>query len=197
MKDLYLSNSIINNYIYLIHKYLDDDISQSCTLHFNTDLKVLNFMIDAMGPDGLITVVDNKVTYRLSSFEEEALDFGLDFIDTPMYERIGAFRNQYDFITVSDVINTVNDKKWQATLENLCFYLKPGGLCVIHSSVTPIKTTEFKTHSLGVWKAIVNKTADCKIIETLPLDSLNFLDNYYFTDLIVVRKNEKYKTDSF
>lgn len=83
----------------------------------------------------------------------------VDVLQLDISDRVGAFHEQYNVINAIGVMfHLVDDDLWQAAVENLCFYLKPGGSLIVGGDFTETKRISHhrKVRSLGVWKAMVS-----------------------------------------
>jgi len=184
----YNQNALENVVISELMSAYGDDVYEKCFLDTSSTSYWVNFYL-VFFKANLVTVV-TKDTYIRETVANiyKTLDT-VDVLTLDLHERVGIFEDQYDIITSFGVVDTlVNDAKWQKTLENLCFYLKPGGIMLVSGDFTNNSQTHpnIKTRSRSLWAALLHNnrcTIEKMITDELFMGAIR-------GNVLVIRKNE-------
>ena len=165
-----------------------EDIHEKCFLETSSTAHWVNFYLAFFRASLVTMVTRNTHIVESVSNRYKTLD-AVDVLALCIEDRIGIFESQYDVISSFGLMDTmVDDKRWQRSLENLCFYLKPGGILLTSGDFTRTERTHqhMKTRSKAMWSAII-RNCGCS------LDKL--IVNEFFMgamrgNVLVIRKNE-------
>ena len=179
LKTKFINNTLENIIINTMLKSNSEDIYDKCVLDVGLGYNLLDFYLDYLNAS-LVTVITAKD--NLAAFIQYPQ---IDVLKLNLSERVGAFSSQFDLVNAYGTFNFIHsDSDWQTILENLLFYIRPGGFCLINGSFP--KITEDNCRSKGVWKAVLAKCG-CSILSMTDYS----LDYFDITEKIMVVKKCK------
>ncbi len=173
-------SEIVNNY--------GEDVYEKCFLETSSTPHWVNFYLTFFRANLVTMVTRDKYIVESVRNRYKTLD-GIDVLTLDIEDRIGVFESQYDIITSFGLMDTlVGYKRWQRSLENLCFYLKPGGMLLASGDFTRTEHTHqsIKTRSKAMWVAIAHNnrcTIDKIILNELFMGTMR-------GNVLVIKKNE-------
>jgi len=182
-KKKFVHNLLENVIISEMLKEFGEDLYDKCIMDVSFGCNLHDFYLNHLQAS-LVTS-----TSLPDSEVDTLLDYRLDVLNLDLHDRVGAFSSQYDIVVAYDTFNVyLSDINWQATLENLLFYIKPGGLCIVNGTFPTITLDDsIRSRSKGVWRALIKK-CNCSIITLLDNSS-----NYFFVNdkIMVIQKCKK------
>lgn len=181
----FVNNMFENIIISEMFKAYDTGLYDKCFMDVSLSDDLLSLYLDTLQAS-LVTLIrkpENLSKYGLITSDIEQLDV----LSLDLEDRVGAFKEQYNIIVAFNSLALYNnDRTWQTCVENLLYYLKPGGLCFVNGTFLDNKCVinEKKFRSKGLWKAIV-KHCNCSISDIIE----NPLVSFYKDDkIMVIRK---------
>ncbi len=190
MYEMKYTTNVIENIIITAILNVSDELQGKCIMDISKNSHWVDFYLCYLKPTLLTCIGSMDPLSSLLSSKYSSNDI-VDVLDLKTYDRIGIFEEQYDLVTdfMPFFLRIEDDRLWQRYIENMCFYLKPGGLFIVTGDFTRTYTSEYygKLRSEGIWKAIVGN-CNCSVV--------NVIDNYIkgltneVSNIMVIKKNE-------
>jgi len=182
----FMNNMFENIIVTSMHNIYNEDIYDKCFMDISTSDHFVDFYLNYLHASLVTSICDskdhrgvsNKQVAELRKYKYNALN-QVDNLIYDLDEQIGAFKGQYDIVVAFDILNYyTNNHLWQMVVENILFYLKPGGLCFINGAFDDNKVIKYGQNfrSNGVWRALVNKCG-CSIVSIEESPSTIFCKN--------------------
>ena len=159
----YYQNMLENACLKAMHEHFAGDFRHKCVMGIDLDFRSSEFFLF----NCMATICTCLGTHKPKLIDNPRFDF----LENTLYSKVGVFEDQYDVVYVdSDLSMFSDDSQWQNAVENLCFYLKVGGLLFIPGNFdsTKVVSKYIKTRSLNIWKVIINNCG-CSV-EKIVLD---------------------------
>lgn len=183
---MFIFRNAAENIIYSYTTTSVGELIDGCIL-ITTPFPKFDFYIQRFGTP-IITVLNEDTSIKNILTDNFYNDF-IDFINIPCYDRIISFKEQYDIVSSFFTLNMQKDDLlWQYSVENLCYYLKPGGLLFINGFFNrTFENATLKFRSENLYKVVVNHF-NCVIIDII--ENKLPLKNAIGDSVIIIKKNE-------